>query len=1371
MLRKKIKVPSDQTVVLKGLKSYTGKTDIESFLQKIECKPMFPPNPITNKDDPSTKLVFLNFESTSLAAKAVELIRSIEEKPMFIDTAKFSVCIKSKKNAQGASSSAKKNTDESSSDSEDSDDETFAEYVVKYLQSKGGSMDAGPIGSLARKKKSWQSEVASAGGLKSYVQDHDNKLEFLNDGGCGTICIVKNPFKSGDRVKVKESVSTPKMGWGDISAWSIGTIKKTDGNMCIVDFPSHRNWRGRSDDLEKAPAADISKQNCGEVDTSIEDYGFVKFEGKEIKFTGSLDPSIIQNKQKYGFVRARQRLTPENPYYEVRVITAASTGIGIGVSTTEFRVSMMPGWDSSSYGFHTDDGKIFHGNGQGFEFGPKASVGDTIGCGVLFQRNKPTTLFFTRNRECIGRIPMTSQSMLYPVVASSWPSVIEINLKASFEVPPACSLKNVKNGSETKYHNLSQAISNLSAGDVLMIAASGVHFFLESLVLKQDCQVMGSNDKDKPIIINGNGERVLVCSSNSSVIKDLCVRSMGGDIAKTIFNGACGIVLLSGRLFIENCMISSNKGSAVGMIEGTSLIQLKATNCTIGHCGRHGVVVHDCIDGVEIIGCTVSNCKMVGIALNPGSKCTYKILDTKIKNCVQGIKMLSSSATLDGVSFESCAEEGFLGLAENAARDRLQASFTNCSFIKSSIKAQGKNAELKFDEKCVLPDSGPLTSLGAKIILKDSDTKHSRAKQSSLQEEDRNSKDSEEAVAVVSQVSEKADQGKLEKDNFGRLCRLLLEVCPFVLLTAFRSCFESAEKRKWSQSCGANLLAAMDDFSQRKIGKTATNKIKEGKCEVWDVSILCSLLLHSPGYLKSDSKMARAVEQLREQRNQLVHEQIVKGLSIPKEEFEKEWGCACAALKILISTFSDIEAKPVVEKISKIEAERFSDSQVDEFVEQMQVQLREISDKAEDALLKAENAATRSEMDRTQKRIIALEELILKNGDLDVDRLPQTVELSNKANYHMTNRIGEGGMGTVFAARIADGSQVALKICEISGVDRGDREANILEKLLTLQHPNIVRFLDSARLKSRLVIVMELVKGQSLERWLDSKYTADGMWPVSCDESKDIMLQLTNGVSAVHEMRIAHRDLKPANVMFDEVTQHVVIVDFGLSKEQNANQTVTQATCIVGTTMYMSPEQLIGNTRDIDIRTDIWSLGVIHYEILTGLTPFAPKTTSRDTGEQGSGSASRRKLTFSKAEEGKMTTAILDAPVPNIPNIPPSIQDVISRALMKDKKDRYQNGKDMNSAYADAWERVQSSAVSTKSKPIKEWNVDDVVALFKTCNFEQAVKVVTENSIDGKTLLDLTDEDLMDSVENGGLGLKKLQIKRFRQELQLWGSS
>ena len=398
---------------------------------------------------------------------------------------------------------------------------------------------------------------------------------------------------------------------------------------------------------------------------------------------------------------------------------------------------------------------------------------------------------------------------------------------------------------------------------------------------------------------------------------------------------------------------------------------------------------------------------------------------------------------------------------------------------------------------------------------------------------------------------------------------------------------------------------------------------------------------------------------------------------------------------------------------------------------------------------------------------LMMEELIMKNGDVDIDRLPQTVELSNKTSYFMTHRIGEGGMGTVFAARSADGSQVALKICEISGVDRGDREANILEKLVTLQHPNIVRFFDSARLNTRLVIVMELVKGQSLERWLDSKFTADGAWPVTCDESKDIMLQLTNGVSAVHEMRIAHRDLKPANVMFDEVTQHVVIVDFGLSKEQNANQTLTHATSIVGTTMYMSPEQLNGITRDIDIRTDIWSLGVIHYEILTGSTPFAPKTTSREEGDKGSGSGSvsRRKLTFSKAEEGKMTPSILELPVQNIPNIPLSIQDVISRALMKDKKDRFQNGRDMNNAYLDAW-ASQSSEISSKSKPIKDWTVDDVVKLFKTCNFEHVTGVVRECSIDGKTLLELTDEELMESVENGGLGLKKLQIKRIRQELR-----
>ena len=158
----KILVPANQTVVLSGLKTYVGRNEVDMYLQEIGCPLLkFPSSPIRDKKDKETKLVYLNFDSVTEAAKALETIRKALAKPPIMFLA-------GKAAARLKGDALQEKPD---SDSEDSDDEqSFADYLCEQLGSKGGSMPAAAVGSMPRKNFFWQDEIARAGGLKYYVE-------------------------------------------------------------------------------------------------------------------------------------------------------------------------------------------------------------------------------------------------------------------------------------------------------------------------------------------------------------------------------------------------------------------------------------------------------------------------------------------------------------------------------------------------------------------------------------------------------------------------------------------------------------------------------------------------------------------------------------------------------------------------------------------------------------------------------------------------------------------------------------------------------------------------------------------------------------------------------------------------------------------------------------------------------------------------------------------------------------------------------------------------------------------------------------------------------------------------------------------------
>jgi tetratricopeptide (TPR) repeat protein len=202
-------------------------------------------------------------------------------------------------------------------------------------------------------------------------------------------------------------------------------------------------------------------------------------------------------------------------------------------------------------------------------------------------------------------------------------------------------------------------------------------------------------------------------------------------------------------------------------------------------------------------------------------------------------------------------------------------------------------------------------------------------------------------------------------------------------------------------------------------------------------------------------------------------------------------------------------------------------------------------------------------------------------------------------------QIGEGGMGLVFVAEQQQPvrRKVALKVIK-PGMDTRQVIARFeaeRQALALMDHPNIAKVLDGGETDSgRPYFVMELVKGVPITEYCDQNQ-------VTVRDRLELFLHVCRAVQHAHQKGIIHRDIKPSNVliMSQDGTPLVKVIDFGVARQQLTEKTIyTQFTQLVGTPLYMSPEQAGQSGMDVDTRTDIYSLGVLLYELLTGSTPF-----------------------------------------------------------------------------------------------------------------------------------------------------------------------
>ena len=253
--------------------------------------------------------------------------------------------------------------------------------------------------------------------------------------------------------------------------------------------------------------------------------------------------------------------------------------------------------------------------------------------------------------------------------------------------------------------------------------------------------------------------------------------------------------------------------------------------------------------------------------------------------------------------------------------------------------------------------------------------------------------------------------------------------------------------------------------------------------------------------------------------------------------------------------------------------------------------------------------------------------------------------------YEIIKSIGEGGMANVYLANdtFLD-RKVAVKILrgdlstDEKFIRRFQREAYAAS---ALSHPNIVEMYDVGEDKGTYFIVMEYIEGRTLKQLLKKRGS------LTAPEVVDIMLQLTDGIAHAHDMYIIHRDLKPQNIMISDDGK-IKITDFGIAMAMNSTQ-VTQTNSVMGSVHYLPPEQASG--KGSTIKSDIYSMGIMLFELLTGKLPF-------------------------KGENAvEIALKHMKDDIPSVrklnPNIPQSLENIVLKSTAKNPKNRYDDVREM----------------------------------------------------------------------------------------------
>lgn len=289
------------------------------------------------------------------------------------------------------------------------------------------------------------------------------------------------------------------------------------------------------------------------------------------------------------------------------------------------------------------------------------------------------------------------------------------------------------------------------------------------------------------------------------------------------------------------------------------------------------------------------------------------------------------------------------------------------------------------------------------------------------------------------------------------------------------------------------------------------------------------------------------------------------------------------------------------------------------------------------------NSAVQSpQKDLEQKAIEDEATQIIHRINVDKEAIPDS---GRQIGYKFVRMIGQGAMSKVYLAeRISDGLSLVLKVLDLTKIRQQSLIIRFIQeaKLIAgIRSPFIVRIYEHGLTETYGYISMEFFSRGDLKQRMELK--------LSPEIAINYMTHIVYGLDAIHKVGIIHRDLKPANVMF-RGDDSLALADFGISKKIDEDMDLTTIGQVLGTPVYMSPEQ--GSGKDIDQRSDLYSAGILLYELLTGDRPYAANTPA-----------------------ALIYKHIYD-PIPRLPESLSRYQFIIDKAMAKAPEDRYQNAKE-----------------------------------------------------------------------------------------------